>query len=345
MKFKLLVILLVFHSSAEASVPAGPSTGGGGFVVVCPATPLEPASAQLLDLYQGPGLGLVMAKASGNLEQDYFDGVDRTYTYQGAPDLAEDRRVEISENLSAFFLSAKMVGSAAELPQAHDFGKLPWIPSQCQLQQVAFFDDITETIVILKPLFERLSSVEQAALVSHELLYRDLRNLKDATSELTRLTVAHIYAVRGVVPLLDGLRADVSRSFHTRPVGQGLSAADGVSSLFVTPMTGIREISRLQFTQLLGRPQLTKTWVDIPRLPVNLKMGLAKGSGHYVCLVQDAISLSFTSEIQGSSSVGLTLRVSYSQGNPIQLTLLNHGVTLSEGYLSGGPNCDGDAIK
>ena len=345
MKYKLLLSLLAFYSWGEARALSGPSTGGGGFVIDCPATAFEAASAQLLDLYEGPGLGLTMATASGDLERDYFDGVNRTYTYQGAPDLAEQRRSEISQNLRNFFRSAKMVENSAELPTVSDLGQLPWIPSQCHLRQVAFFDDAADTIIILKPLFDRLSSVDQAALVSHELEYRDLRNLKDTTSELTRLHVAHVYAVRGVVPLRDGLSTSVSRSYGTDPVTKGQSSSEGLSELFITPMVGVQDISRFQFTFLLGRPQLAKTWADIPRLPKNLKMGLTSDGEDFVCLVQDPVTQSFDTKIQGTNSVGLTLRVSYSQGSPILLTLFNRDVVLSEGYLTGGKNCEGDPIE
>lgn len=334
----LISLLSLIAVSANAAFTNGPSSGGGGFVVDCPANVLEPAKVELLDLYEArQKLGFITSISSANLVEDYFQSVDRTYTMQGSPDLAEQLRTDIDQNLKNFFRSVKEV-QPSELPRVNDLGNLPWIPASCQIKQVAFFDDNTETIHLDRSLFDRLDSLNQAALVQHELWYEHLRTLQDETSELARLAVGHTFALRGVIPV-DHEIPEGARKFTTSGSSIGLD----ISSFHAYPVhSGMTtKMLRLQFSQLQGRAQLTKTYVHLPWHAWDLKFGRSKSKASFVgCIVQTPQqNIQQTVPVLGTMSEGLSLKYTYQTGEPIRLTLLNKGKVVSEGYV--GNDCRG----
>ena len=340
MKLKLTVFATLFLTTAAQALPIrGPSSGGGGFAVVCPATPLTQAKVELLDLYEAKSLpGFVLAKASGSISDDYLASVQRTYTVQGRPDWAQSLRPDILENLNNFFLSSKFVASPDDLPSADDLGAIPQIPSSCSIQQVAFFDDTLEKIYILKDLFDKMDSLSQAALVQHELWYRDLRGLRDTTSQLARLAVGHVFAVRGLIPLQDGVNGnnheyDASNMVIRDSDASGSSSSNEVSNFFIVPLDN--GMMRLQFTAIQGRAQLTKTYIDVPAANWDLKMTRVTSDPSILALVVQTPN-QFTqidSPIEGSMAKGLRIRYTYQTGERITLVLMKDGVVLSEAYV------------
>lgn len=331
---------IVLASTAVMALPVrGPSTGGGGFVVACPATVLGPAKTELLDLYEAKAnLPFVLATASGNISNDYFASVQRVYGLQGYPQLAEERKTQILENLNKFFLSTKFV-EPSQLPTSDDLGVKPWIPSTCAIQQVAFFDDASETIYMRRDLFDQLDSLNQAALVQHELWYRDLRTLKDSTSQLARLAVAHTAALRGIVPVKDGV-VEQSKRYSASNIGfvpsvNGSSSTNEVSEFYLTSIA--EGVMRLQFTAIQGRAQLTKTWIDVPEVKWDLKLGRSTINPQFVgCLVQNPNHYMETvTPIQGSMVSGLSIRLISRTGEPVTLDLIRNGEILSTGQVYG----------
>jgi len=333
--------------AVAVSAHAGVGSSGGGFAIVCPPTPVEKGSVQLLDLYEGAqNSDFVMAVASGNITEDYFAATKRTYIYQGFPEYGDSRRDEIIENLKGFFRATQFVQKKEELPVVHDLGALPYIPSGCQVQQVAFFDDTLEKIYILQSLWDQLDSLSQAALVIHELDYKMLRDLKDETSELARRLVATAFAVRGVVSIKDGLTDQSLGYFAT---ARGFANEGKEVSVFYQTQLSLekQKFFRLQFTHIQGRPQLTKAWIDVPAMPWNLKFGRSKSDPDFVgCILQEPNSdYQIELPVSGTASDGLSIQYTYKTGEPIRLMLLNRGQVLSEGDVSGGSECQGDPIQ
>jgi hypothetical protein len=308
--------------------------------VVCPATPLEPARTELLDLYEGRNLpGFVMAVSRGGIEADYFAAVDRTYTLQGEPDLAEALRSEVLENLRRFLRSVNFVDSPQEMPAANDAGNLPWIPASCRLEQVAFFDDTAQSVTVLRGLWEKMDSLNQAALVHHELFYREMRPLKDRDSVLSRRAVAHVYSVRGPVPLLDGLSAASQRYLAQTEGANG--STNEISLFHLTPFPAAN-FSRLQFAALQGRPALAKSWVDVPLQNWNLRFGRSPVDPNYIgCIVRDEnTDVVLEGPVQGTMFPGLKVQISYKTGLPVSLRLYRGAELLSEGLVGGAGNCN-----
>ncbi|MEN0059541.1 MAG: hypothetical protein AAGB31_11950 [Bdellovibrio sp.] len=327
MKTNILLSLAISILSTTAY--AGPSTGGGGFVVSCPATPVSPASVELLDIYEGKSsLGFQMAVASGNLAEDHYAGTDRTYSRQGYPGYADQIRSQIMNNLTRFMQSSKFVSTAGELPKANDLGVPPWIPSQCQILQVAYFDDLTHTIFILKPLFDRMDSVNQAALAHHELMYREYRRTGELTSENSRSAVAQIYAVNGPIPINKGVAQDTPQ-FVASP------------NVFSAIQNKELNITRLQFSHVNGIGQFSKTWADFPKMIWSFKLGRSAENPEFVgCILQTSgTNQQYSANLNGVATKGYTLNLRVKTGEPIKMTLLKDGVLMSEEFVRGGINC------
>ncbi len=323
------------HASARF---LGPSTGGGGFVLSCPQTQVSEASTELLDLYEGRNtLGFRMAGATGDLREDYFDGVDRTYTLQGQPNLAEQRREAILDNLVKFMQSVKFVSTASDLPTANDLGEMPWIPSQCKIQQLAYFDDRTGTVFVLKSVWDQMDSVNRAALVHHELHFRDQRRVGEKTSENTRRSVAQVFALEGNIPLKDGLPAGASEFssylWYDSNVSSKISVFYGVNYLGGT--------GRLQFTHVNGIAQFGKTWADFPNMIWDFKLARSTENPQLVaCILQTSgMDKEYSSAIQGPSVKGYLVQLRLKTGEPIKMTILKDGTQVGEGYVGGGTNC------
>lgn len=347
MKLNRTLFALAALLSQSLWATSGPSTGGGGFVVSCPATPVSAATVELLDVYQGrEELRFTMATATGSLSEDYFQAADRTYTIQGHPDYADENRASIMDNLRRFMQSTRFVDSPADLPKADDLGTVPWIPSQCTVSQVAYFSDAAATIYVLRSIWKQLDSVNQAALVHHELWGKAMRDLGERTSVAARFGVAHVYAVGGLVSLNDGIAAS-SLAYSASPMTITGGSGDGrdLSNFHATKMYSIGgEILRLQFSQLNGRPQLAKTWVDLPYMDWNLAFGRSASRPEIIgCVLQTpGVDFQFAAPVQGSMTKDLAIVYEIKTGEPIRLTLKRGTDALGSGMVGGsGSGCEG----
>lgn len=331
MKTQLVLgIALSLTLTTAKALAFGPSTGGGGFVVSCPQTPVEPARAQLLDLYEAQEqLGFEIMQTSGSIEQDYFGGVDRTYTLQGQPALAEAIQEDISKNLKRFFRNVKFVTEGSDLPAADDIGQKPVLPSQCRLQQLAYFDDRSETIYILQPLWEQLDSLNQAALVTHEIGFKYYRSLGEKDSRNARVFVAHAYSVKGPSPVNDGIM--IPNKDFSLP-------GKYISQFTVMPGTMVgRSTARLQFQHIAGYAMFSKTWTDIESPVWNLKAKYLNNMHHEVCIVKTPNVNSVTSApLQGTMFSNHYVTLEYITDQPARLKITDsNGVVVVENYITG----------
>lgn len=341
MKTKMIffALLVTFNVSGWASLQ-GPSTGGGGFAVVCPATPVSSAKIELLDLYEGRKLGLHMAKATGDLREDYFQSVKRTYTIQGMPNFTDQSRDTIMEYLVKFMQSTKFIERVEDLPKADDLGKVPWIPSQCSIQQIAYFDDAAEVVYVLRSYWEQLDTMNQSALIQHELWGNGVRSM-GLPPAMARLSVAHIFATSGRRPLLDGV-LDSSEKFRAHTVffdGNRSSSFRSIQKMGY----GAVSLRRLQFTQLAGVPLLSKTWIDLPYVNWNLKFARSATNPNIVgCIVQNPnVNIRLRVPVQGTIE-GLIMVYEMKTGEPIRLTLLKDEMVLQESLVDTVSKCDGN---
>jgi hypothetical protein len=181
---------------------AGPSTSGGnGYAVICRSTSGGILSAELLDLYEATyRYHLNLLPSFGNLADDYARSTP------GPNPRAELRR---------FLQILHFARPGQSVPALNDIGDTIAIPAGCGLEPAAFFSDSADRVLVDPQIWEALNSLNQAALVSHELLYHEERECISAhienagsanehsadprcqkTSEATRRLVAEDYSER-----------------------------------------------------------------------------------------------------------------------------------------------------
>ena len=328
LSFSLIALLFPVLTNASE----GPSSGGGGYAVVCKASPVETANAQLLDLYEAQWMGRTLATGTGDLTKDYFDSVDRTYTAQGRPDLEKSLEKSIELNLKRFFRVANFVSTSRELPSADDVGQTPALPANCSLEQVAFFNDVNQSVTILKPVCDLMSSMDQAALVQHELVYREARIYGETDSTLSRQMVADRFDGEHIKTSLDEI---TSKSVRYSALGKSpKNQKEALSQLYRTPIANPAGLMRIQFTQIQGRALLSKTWIDLPLHKWNLKIGrLANGS--LACLVDDpSQAFNISAPIQSTGSVRLSVHYIYSNGEPLSFEFFANQKSLGKTTLN-----------
>lgn len=247
MKLNLIVILsgaLLFTSN---QLKAGEIASGGGMSVVCQNN--GQSIHKLLDLFESEVLfgEENVARASGNLNEDYARLVGRTYTLQGAH---IDHQQASIENLERFFEIVEWVNEP--LPFLNDQGRTVTIPANCEIKQLAIFYDTENKVKIDQELWNQLDSMSQAALVEHELFYHHERKYNELNSESTRSYIHQILTADIQTPVLEGTG---NASLMCTASNHVDSAVDFV---FYVTKNGANE-SELQFTAFAQRPLLVKS--------------------------------------------------------------------------------------
>ncbi len=329
-----LTICSFLLTLALRTFAAGPSTGGGGFSVACPATPVSASSYEMLDLFE--------AKSSANfkvlalaptLQEQYFQSVNRIYTLQGYPDLAQERREEIEANLVRFFRSVKFVKTLQEVPVAQDLGSTVLIPSQCRLEQIAFFSDAERTIYILQSAWDRLDNLNKAILVNHETTSHYYRELGFRSSELARRDAIVAFTV-GATPHLE--------DDHIKDVGKEFLAGGPDTDMSVFSVLKVESVNgpslHVSFKQLFGMTLFTKTWIDLPLTEMKLK--LSNQNENLNCIVDTPnTNVDVIVPIHGLVSDKYKIHFKYRTGSVATISILESGTEVKSQDMSNFMNC------
>lgn len=339
-KFIATYFLTIFTISTANAISLGSGSTGGGFVVECPETPISKKEVSLLDLYEMKSLGFDLVESTGDIKKDYYESVNRNYTLQGQPGLAEKNKDEIDQNLVNFFRHVLFVNSAAELPTAHDIGSKPYIPSQCSIKQVAFMNDKTNVIHILKPLWDQLSSRDQSALARHEIAGKEMRKAGQISSVVSRNWVGHTYVELEQVKKIDDQLVEKKEYSAKSEYIKGLTD----SSFHIQKMIP-GPILRFQFKQLFGRGILAKTWIDIPFIDIKLRRKMLESETkpnwntseipRWKCLLTTPnIDSKITVPLEGSMANKGSIEIEFKTGEQIQLTLFEDGKLINTNIIS-----------
>lgn len=166
---------------------SGPISSGGGTVVVCNDN--GNTSVQLLEYFEAIQLygESEVVKGSGDWIEDYKYLVAVSYGIKGF-EIDYDRLPELDHDIEDFFQLVEWVESD-DLPTLNDHGKTVQIPANCSLKLAALFLDDQRKIKLARDLWVKMDSINKAALLQHEILYRMDRELGAETSKVTRLYV------------------------------------------------------------------------------------------------------------------------------------------------------------
>lgn len=255
---------------------AGVSSSGGGYAVVCRDEKKQIISAELLDLYEGRVKHhFDIIKSSGSALKDYTESVDKTYSLQLKPNEKFqncDGCRTSSENFELFMKQATWKNSNKQLKQQYDLGDVSQAVSSlqqgCDIEPAAVFNDDVDRVQIAKDIWNKFDSLSQAALVQHEMFYRDARQyylLPEKTSENTRLNVGIIFSNNG-----ENVKIGIPDNADFNLIKHNLNAnTDGQFSStsfyrFEIGHENGKTVYRSQFDYIAGRAVLSKTYVDIP---------------------------------------------------------------------------------
>jgi len=341
MKRLILVSLALTVAGGRAWAEGVSNGGGGGTAVVCRGEDGAIRRSTLLDLFEAATVfGFRVATASGDIVKDYFNASVHGYYLEGTTNIGGYERAMIDASLQRFFDHAVMTGP---LPRLDDTGPVASLPEGCALEQLAVFRDPEPgRVEINREIWQSLDSVNRAALVTHELIYHRERRYFERTSQTARAAVAHVYAVSGVPPLLEGVPAGAYSCVSEDPryIGVDLLAVRGVKSSRFSSFRVFQsgEGTRLQFLQLAGRSMMTKTAVDIPDLAFTFEPR-PTGDELRQVLVAAAPAMDLAVEIPLENPVRKNWRIQlvYKTGEPIRLRVKAAGALLSEEFITG---CD-----
>ncbi len=318
-----LLAALILASHIPTSF-AGAGSSGGGFAVVCRDQNNNIASAELLDLYEARNrYGLSLIPSTGSLEGDFMLGVQNTYHLQGYDDFPIDQSVK-KIGLDRFMDSVEFVRSPKKIPSINDIGKTVFIPNNCRAEQVALFVDEHEKVLINEDLWDKLDSLSQAALVSHEEFYFQYRKYNESTSENSRASVAHVYSNNAIPSVNDNIK---KLSFGTS-VPTLLKNGEQVLSAFYDEQNDGKLI--LYIAELFGRTLVTESKAIFNVGDVQFKNSWTQnGNGMRVTSNVEQFTKMKTAIISNQSKVW-ELELTLIPNGPVKLGLYQDGILLEE---------------
>lgn len=171
---------------------AGVVHGGGGSAVVCRDVDGSIQSAELLDLFEARSKGLKLVPEA-NLAASYGLFMDRWIGYNGGVG-ADESETLLYNHINDFLSKAFITGPGQKLPRLNDFTTGP-IPQGCAFEQLAIFDDSEVRLFIDREIWNALNNQNRAALIGHELIYRNDRMLYGySDSNKTRELVGRFFS-------------------------------------------------------------------------------------------------------------------------------------------------------
>lgn len=198
--FKIFISTLLLSFSVAAN--AGDELQNGGDIIACPG--LEVPSYRSLDLYEG--------KMVYKLEPALIDQVDYRVIVSQLIDRIEKfdiSRANLYRSFLRNFEAETQVIPGSEFGNIKDEGFIT-LPEGCELRQAAgqFRRHTPDGIkyIFNGAIWSNMSSMTRAALVLHELVYREALIPKDgpATSAKVRYFTAYIHSSK----MVNGTRAD-----------------------------------------------------------------------------------------------------------------------------------------
>lgn len=333
MRLLLSVILLtLICSQAFANLlrSGGGMATGGGSGVVCRDENSAVTSVQLLDLHEAQVQHhLTLVSGSGNSQTDYRNSVKRTYELQNYYENTPTEK-EIQDHYGLFFKSVQWTLPGSKLPLIADQGSILPLPKGCALEQIAIFHDgDREFIEVQTDLWQRLPTLHQAALIVHELFYKFYRILGDYSSEFTRLQVAHIFSKESK-PVLEGLPIDAEIcTAYGGPMNK-------ITKFFIYSRPSSEGGAQwvLQFTQLMGRPLMSKTLIVLNTALPRMSQIYTGTSAFPTALSSEAPATDFF-PLHGLGYDRWTVKINWAQKKPVAIALYNNRHLQQESYLWG----------
>lgn len=271
MKSVLAILLGSFLlSSANAATPLiyGAISGGGGKGIVCLDKSGEVASVELLDLWEARVLyGHTIQPSLGTVASDVNQGLVRlknAYPFRGSGGVdgekysGQDFLLALMQQTAANFQSPNpkvLRLRGIELDHTDDSFEVAK-PANCQIRQLVNYM-ATGKILVDQDYYEKLDTINQAALIVHEAMYHFLREMASETNSVrTRRAVGYVFGGNTF-----NLPINIVSGNPVRCFSEELDIAGNVIGLARIAVSepdhvGLAiELSALEGSQLIGIPQ------------------------------------------------------------------------------------------
>ena len=318
---KVLVFLLLCLPTM--SWARGPISSGGGMAVICEQG--EERKVQLLDYFEAEFIygKKHVARASGDLSEDYRRLVRQTYSLQGVDENIDRLLDDSSRNLKELLRVVEWVNSE-DLPFLNDQGKTIDIPKGCELKQLAIFYDAQGVLKIAKDYWEELDSMNQAALLLHEIFYKYERHFAELDSTSTRSYVRQILTPERQVPVdFDTHRA----KFTCFSVKDGRDGGDLVD--YVMYVYPYQNASVFQFSTFAGRPLLVLTTVK-SKFQFVASRKIDRRFGPIMYPVGKEVNIEETIDVKTTHRKDWQVHFEFKSGSPITIQGLKNGSPLGD---------------
>ncbi|MEN0060048.1 MAG: hypothetical protein AAGB31_14500, partial [Bdellovibrio sp.] len=206
------------------------------------------------------------------------------------------------------------------------------LPINCALEQIAIFHDSdSEFIELQTDLWQRLPALHRAALIVHELIYKSYRLLGDRSSEFTRLQVAQLFSEEGK-SVLRGLPTDVELC-----TAYSTSGNETTKFFIYSTSSSLRGTQWfLQFTQLMGRPLVTKTFITLSTaFPRMSQINTFLGNSIFPVVSDREVQAAEFYPLQGVGYDNWTIKIDWSPKKPVSIALYNGRELQQETYFWG----------
>ena len=329
MKLKYIVLGTLLISSIQfAHSAVGTGSSGGGFAVVCRNADGKINSAELLDLYEAKNkFKYNLIESTGSLEGDYISSVSNTYRLQGYEgDVLIDSNAR--KNLDKFLASVVFLGKDQILPNLYDLGDHMNAPAGCDIEPLAIWYDDKDLIKIKFEIWDNLSTLDQAALVQHEISYHYERGFYEKTSEGARAFVSTIFSVNAS-PVLD---ENTKRLPWAMAISSDAITSEKTYTAFTYKLDGSQMALNL-FT-IMNRPLVTKATAYIDLSGVVLKNAYNEmGNGQVVIAQTDKVEKRRT-HILTEQNNKWDIEFTFIPNMPVKIGFYQKGVLIQESILT-----------
>ena len=231
----LVIAIMALIGTTPSFAALGNSSGGGGQGIVCRNDDGAVTSAELLDLAEAENYLLLelqqqpTEKSYLEIAHDYAailnEAIPSTMPTSKMTTTHSDSREEISYDINIGILFSKKnnpfvsslvdwIDSGKKLIPGNNFSIPPVgdshprivpVAKNCRVEQIAFYKDGNNQVYIVGSIWNKLDNTNKAALLIHEALYRNLRELGDSTSDRTRKTIGYLFSGMKFEWVLNGL--------------------------------------------------------------------------------------------------------------------------------------------
>jgi hypothetical protein len=300
-------ILSLVSLAPASALAAGTGSSGGGKAVVCRNAAGVIESATLLDLYEARHQhGLQIVAPASNLDAELARFLENNA--RSTIDNPEPIGQRDIEQIKSLFRSFRF--SDDKLTTLNDVGHtLVNIPTGCALEQLAIYMDRSNEIMVDQQIWEALDFQNHAALVAHEVIYRQQRiDGGDTTSEVTRRLIGMLFSTTPPP-------ARKSLQLSGKPFCKAVDSANSRTTQFF--IVSNNESSTLFFDLLNGRTTLPVE----AKLPIQIDAkNLLHGYG-YTTVLNPTEEFQGGVVIQSAPYEGFKVFVNYKNRQPFSIKI------------------------